>query len=61
MSMAYGRAGAARCAAGWIGGVSDGANHSAVVDAALDAIAARLEQHLDIDGLLALAREAGDA
>ncbi|MDR6509188.1 adenosylcobyric acid synthase [Novosphingobium capsulatum] len=46
---------------GWIGGVSDGANHSAVVDAALDAIAARLEQHLDIDGLLALTREAGDA
>ena len=45
----------------WIGGVSDGADHSAVVDAALDEIAAELERHLDLDGLLVVAAEARDA
>jgi adenosylcobyric acid synthase len=34
-------------------------DHNAAVDAALDAIAAELEAHLDIDGLLAVARGDG--
>ena len=38
-----------------IGTASDGADHDARVDAALDALAAAMERHLDIDGLLALA------
>jgi adenosylcobyric acid synthase len=42
-----------------IGALSNGEDHAASVDAALDAIAAALEVHLDIDGLLALAREHG--
>jgi adenosylcobyric acid synthase len=39
-----------------IGAVSQCGDHRHKVDAALDAIAAELEQHLDIDGLLALTR-----
>ncbi|NMN06198.1 adenosylcobyric acid synthase [Novosphingobium sp. SG916] len=39
----------------WLGAPSDGADHDAVVDAALDVIAQELERHMDIDGLLALA------
>jgi len=39
-----------------LGGRSDGHDHAATVDAALDAIAAELETHLDMDGLLRLAR-----
>jgi adenosylcobyric acid synthase len=38
-----------------IGVASDGADHDARVDAALDALAAAMEEHLDIDELLALA------
>lgn len=38
----------------WIGAQSDGRDHAAGVDAALDEIAGMLEQHLDIDGLIAL-------
>jgi adenosylcobyric acid synthase len=38
-----------------IGAASDGADHDARVDAALDALATAMEEHLDIDGLLALA------
>ena len=38
-----------------IGITSTGADHAASVDEALDAIATALEQHLDIDGLIALA------
>jgi adenosylcobyric acid synthase len=38
-----------------IGSASDGRDHDARVDAALDALAAAMEEHLDIDGLLALA------
>ena len=38
-----------------IGARSDGADHAATVDAALDEIAADLERHLEIDGLGALA------
>lgn len=40
-----------------LGSESDGAEHGAIVDAALDAIAAELENHLDIDALLALGME----
>ncbi|MGE4431038.1 MAG: cobyric acid synthase [Sphingobium sp.] len=40
-----------------LGAHSDGADHGAAVDAALDAIAAELERHLDIDALLAIAME----
>jgi adenosylcobyric acid synthase len=42
-----------------LGAASDGMDHNAAVDAALDAIAAELEAHLDIDGLLAVARGDG--
>jgi adenosylcobyric acid synthase len=38
-----------------IGSASDGRDHDARVDTALDSLAAAMEQHLDIDGLLALA------
>ncbi|GAM06091.1 cobyric acid synthase [Novosphingobium sp. MBES04] len=40
-----------------IGVASSGADHDARVDAALDALAQGLEAHLDIDALIALARE----
>ncbi|EGD60916.1 cobyric acid synthase [Novosphingobium nitrogenifigens DSM 19370] len=40
------------------GGHSDGHDHAAAVNAALDAIAVELETHLDIDALLAIAQEA---
>ncbi len=42
-----------------LGVQASGANYEAVVDDALDAIAAELELHLDIDGLLAVAKGAG--
>lgn len=42
-----------------IGARSNGADHAHAVDAALDELASELERHLDIDGLLALARPAG--
>jgi adenosylcobyric acid synthase len=40
-----------------IGAASTGVDHASAVDAALDDLAASMEQYLDIDGLLALARE----
>ncbi|MDR6790432.1 adenosylcobyric acid synthase [Sphingomonas sp. BE138] len=40
----------------WLAAAGEGPDHAAAVDEALDAIAAALEQHLDIDALLALAR-----
>jgi adenosylcobyric acid synthase len=39
-----------------IGARSNGADHDRAVDAALDELAGELERHLDIEGLLALAR-----
>ena len=42
----------------WIGAESGGADYAQAVDAALDDIAAALERCVDVDGLLALAREA---
>jgi len=42
-----------------IGAKSNGADHAHAVDAALDELAAELERHADIDGLLALARNRG--
>ncbi len=42
---------------GWIGAQSAGGDHAHAVDTALDDIAAELERHCDIDGLLALVRE----
>ncbi|AZI36399.1 cobyric acid synthase [Caenibius tardaugens NBRC 16725] len=41
----------------WIGAQSQGVDYAQTVDAALDAIAQDLEQHLDIEGLLRLARQ----
>ncbi len=41
-----------------IGADGSGPDHRAAIDAALDAIAAELEQHVDIDGLLALSKTA---
>lgn len=41
----------------WIGAQSAGGDHAYAVDTALDDIAAELERHCDIDGLLAMARE----
>ena len=49
--------------AAWIarlGGVGGGVDYRASVDGALDAIAAALERHVDIDALLALSAQAGD-
>jgi adenosylcobyric acid synthase len=40
----------------WLGGEASGLNYEAEVDAVLDALAAHLETHLDLDALLALAR-----
>ncbi len=42
----------------WLGGMSNGLNHDAVVDAALDELAAELERVVAIDRLLAIAKEA---
>lgn len=42
-----------------LGGNSDGLDHHAGVDAALDELAADMERHLDIDGLLALTEYRG--
>ena len=44
--------------AAWLGVAGAGPDHSASVDAALDAIAQELEQHLDLDALLALSARA---
>ena len=41
-----------------LGAAADGHDHDAQVDAALDAIAGAMEQHLDIDAMIALAKEA---
>lgn len=41
-----------------LGAASDGGDYAAGVDAALDAVAAALEEHLDMDALIALARRA---
>jgi adenosylcobyric acid synthase len=46
-----------RAVLGRAGARSTGADHAAVVDAALDELAAELERHLDIDALIALACE----
>ncbi|MFA7439961.1 MAG: cobyric acid synthase [Sphingomonadaceae bacterium] len=42
-----------------LGGAGGGADYGASVDAALDTIADELEQHLDVDALMALAGEPG--
>ena len=42
-----------------IGVEGTGPDHRAAIDAALDAIAAELERHIDVDGLLALSKTAG--
>jgi adenosylcobyric acid synthase len=42
-----------------LGAAGSGVDYHASVDAALDRIAADLERHVDVDGLLALAHEAG--
>jgi adenosylcobyric acid synthase len=43
---------------GELGADTDGRNHAATVDAALNEIASELERCMDIDALIALAREA---
>lgn len=43
-----------------LGVASDGRDHQVVVEAALDEIADAMEQHLDLDGLLAVARSRGE-
>ncbi len=53
----FGSTGLRRALLEKIGARSAGRNHAAAVDAALDEIAMALERHLDVDGLLALARE----
>ncbi|MCI5076240.1 cobyric acid synthase [Oricola sp.] len=40
---------------GELGAASHGGDHRAIVEAALDAIAAQMEEHLDVEGLLAVA------
>ncbi|MFD1107050.1 cobyric acid synthase [Sphingobium olei] len=47
-----------RALLGLLGSASSGADYDASVDVALDAIASELEEHLDIDALIAIAREA---
>ena len=44
--------------AAWLGVVAAGPDHRASIDAALDAIAAALERHMDLDALLDLSRTA---
>jgi adenosylcobyric acid synthase len=44
-----------------LGASSSGGDHRAAVDAALDAVAEEMARHLDIEGLLAVAGEAGQA
>lgn len=59
----HGLLGAAEQRRAWlatIGVAGQGPDHSASVDAALDAIAADLERHLDLDALLALSKTARD-
>ena len=53
----FGATGLRRALLAWIGAPSRGVDHAHAVDTALDAIAAALEEHLDMEGLLALARE----
>ncbi len=63
-SYVHGLLGLAEQRATWlarIGVAGDGPDHAASIDAALDAIAAMLEQHLDLDAMLALSHRAGDA
>ncbi|WP_294194272.1 cobyric acid synthase [uncultured Sphingomonas sp.] len=52
----HGLFGLAAQRAAWLADAGAGPDHRASVDAALDAIAAALEVHLDLDALLALAR-----
>ncbi len=52
----HGLFGLAEQRAAWLAGAGDGPDHAASVEAALDEIAAALERHLDLDGLLAVAR-----
>ncbi len=62
-SYVHGLMGLAAQRAAWLAriGVQGGAtDHDAVVDWALDDIAALLEQHLDIDGLIAVSQMAAD-
>jgi adenosylcobyric acid synthase len=54
----FGSTGLRRALLAWIGVTSRGENYARAVDAALDEIAAALERHVDIDGLLELARAA---
>ena len=44
-----------------LGGVGEGADYLSSVDAALDAIAAEIERHVDIDAIIAISSEAGSA
>ena len=62
-SYVHGLLGAAEQRAAWlarIGVEASGPDHGAAVDAALDAIAATLERHVDLDALLALSKLADD-
>ena len=61
-SYVHGLLGDARQRGAWlsrIGAEGSGPDHAASIDAALDAIAATLERHVDIDALLALSHRAG--
>ncbi len=61
-SYVHGLLGLAEQRAAWLArlGISaSGPDHGASIDAALDAIAATLERHVDLDGLLALSERAG--
>ncbi|MEX7090283.1 hypothetical protein AB2C35_33840, partial [Pseudomonas aeruginosa] len=61
-SYVHGLFGLAEQRAAWLarlGVDAVGPDHAASIDAALDAIAATLERHLDLDAMLALAQRAG--
>jgi adenosylcobyric acid synthase len=63
-SYVHGLLGLAEQRAVWlarIGAESVGPDHAASIDDALDAIAATLEQHLDLDAMLALSQRGGNA
>ncbi len=62
-SYVHGLLGDARQRAAWLARIGvDGAgpDHSASIDAALDAIAATLERHVDVAAIIALSRTARD-
>ena len=54
----FAQSGLRRALLAWIGAASRGESYARALDAALDEVAAAIERHLDVDGLLEIARHA---